>query len=312
MPSNCLIVANLPNRADVAFLNTLFEGNVVDSIWAGYGVGRFAVVRLTSAEYAAKVLAAREAYTSWKSMVPGRRAAPRSRSTTKKNSNGDQANQDDARDVSEMTVGELCAIGERVTPEQPQPKTPNAVAVPSAFDRDPFFGEVRSDQRILFIDASPITIDEILATGCVPGRNAHGAARPTPAAKRLRVTQSAVVEDATEAETASPVKQPRHEAPAATPEATNSLVPQPETSGVKRERVKKAKAPQRTTFDMEDEAVTVASSAPVPAPVVVARPAPAVVVEAPKVPPSFVRTSKDQCAFCGSEAHLSRHCPNKK
>lgn len=25
----------------------------------------------------------------------------------------------------------------------------------------------------------------------------------------------------------------------------------------------------------------------------------------------FVRTSKDQCKYCGSEDHLSRHCPQK-
>lgn len=377
MSSTCLIVSNLPNRADRAFLHTLFEGNVKDSIWAGYGTGRFAIVSFKNAAYPARVLAVRKAYEEWKNdPTSGNKKPKKLRNFGKRGNNtASQTEDDDATDIKtdDMSVEELCATGESAAAGTTKSKSSHkneeddasAAAAASrpalgGVELDAFFGQIQSDFRYLYIAPSPISVEEILATGAVPGRTASGEADASTEVSRKTARQESAASGGNDkrykAEPRASVQLPASSSAAAPaveePQAPSAAVAD-EAAGdetaaaaprVRREREKKAKPPTRTVLaDDDDDAPT--ASAPVASassssPVVVRQheasqhaeaqrrptattttakqpiasspPPPAAAAAPVVVAPSFARTSKDQCKFCGSELHLSRHCPNKK
>lgn len=330
--SKSLIVSNLPNRADASFLNVLFEGHVQDSIWGGYGPGRFAIVSFSDAAYPARVLEARAAFEAWRSdpTTQVKKKRQERAPPSKRQSSSTTSAVDD--NVAELTVDELCETGEQSAPPPSQKKQPTAAAV--GIELDPFFGELRSDFRVLFIAPSPISVAEVVATGCVPGRGDDDDERQREVvdgqkpSKRLRVERSAPDEQRRDRTMAAhktekrvdttDVPQLERDAPQA-----EAVVAEASPSTTRPRREKKQKPPSRIVLDDDDDAApgavakeglraTLREGASAVAPPADARRvvAPTAVVE--DAATSFARSSKDQCKFCGSELHLSRHCPDKK
>lgn len=323
MSQSSIIISNLPPRADADFLNVLLDGHVKDSLWFGYQAERSAIVELDSVEYGIRLLEAQSAFQDARASGTLSRKGNKQK---KKKSNVAEV----AEDTDDLSIAQLLTMG-----EAPADKTKkgNDAKLSSPLEASVFYGDVLCDERILFFGRCSLSLTEILATAAVPGRVAQQPSNPlapakATAQKRQRLSQEVAAitgaEIVSTADDASPVeavtKKSRADSSAgatASKQELDTTVKSLRATGS--DECKKCGSTQHLTRHCPGISAASAASTSATAPptkvdvtISVAR-VNETEVEHPKkaVVPLAVRTSKDACKYCGSELHLSRHCPKK-
>lgn len=325
-----ILVGNLPRSADRALLQMLFEEKVARTAWSS--TGQFVLVELTDSDYAARVLAARDTFEMAKqdavlahTLAPVARLAPVSSTAA---ADGVERN----AGATTEEDGSVKKKSKRV-PRKPAPvpqdedeegdATAAAAAEPVCDANDPVFlrfvRRVIVDQFELFISRCATTIGDLIACDRRGEalRKELGITDPIAEKRKSRkhegddvAVSSASATDAAEQvpspKTASKNNNKRDRAPDATTSASTK-------SGDDASRVAKKGRSEDPSNTKAKEGAVSSVVASTPSNVVVKQEqAPAAAVAAAvAAPPAFNRTSKDQCKFCGSEDHLSRHCPTR-
>ncbi|CCW64184.1 unnamed protein product [Phytomonas sp. EM1] len=298
---HCFLVYPLPSIADESFLKTIFRCEVRRSIFSGFGRHRFAIVELDDTERAMKI-------SLWLSH----------RLMEEKGAGGDGANQPSVFLPSGDDDRTLAQIVEDVVREQ-------AVKSNNTVDFDYLSNLTWTGRGRIHIAPSPFAIQELFDCGgvvpqnkAIRGRNTRQVEKREARVKRepervavlppddVPPSRLARTEGGESSGTAtfpknccqkcgSPVHFTRHCDGSGAPAVAEA---------VEQTEVRASDAVEKKTLKREE-----AGHLPPPPP------------RASRVDDAgaaglskkntFVRTSKDQCKHCGSEEHLSRHCPNK-
>ncbi|GET85410.1 hypothetical protein, conserved [Leishmania tarentolae] len=344
-PAPSFLVYPVPSIADQTFLQLIFCNAVRRSLFFGFGRGRFAVAELTSAAAAAEV----EAIIRKAAAVEAAVATPEDGVVASQDRHGLAADVaaphstvdrlDDDDDVFEkMTLADLFA---------PPPGSPSQGSAPvlrqgretgssggdgaAASDESPDFSHIPSlvwRGRPVHVVVSGVRVDDFYVSGgAVPEhhrkRTINAEEKRASAKLKKPCTGKRARDDAdsTAALSSSPSPAANQRA-AAEEHAQGSEAVDAAATAVT--AASKSRFPKNccqkcgsaahftrhcdgsgTTTTTTTTTSTSTSSASIAAAVTAPTSKPV------KVTPLVQRTSKDQCKYCGSEAHLSRHCPSK-
>ncbi|KAG5512311.1 hypothetical protein JKF63_07836 [Porcisia hertigi] len=334
------LVYPIPSIADESFLQLIFRNTVKRSLFLGFGCGRFAVVELTSAAVAAEVEAAihktaaefkgQEGGVAALQDVNGARedvAAPHGNFDCVAAAVDDD---DDDDAVEHMTLADL------FTPQLPSPSLASA----SAPDREaPDFSHIPylvwRDRPVHVVVSGVRVADFYESGGAVPvhhtkrstdaegggsdrlkaGKRPRNNSGPTPdpspssslpagdmegEAGRHPRGGAAVVAAATKPLFPKNCCQKCGSADHFTRHCDGSGTSRSSPSGAIAEVASTSVAAHVATQPRRGAlSATAGATIDAPAPL------------SAKAKPTLHNTSKDQCKYCGSDAHLSRHCPNK-
>lgn len=317
----CLLVHPLPSIADESFLSVLFHNCVARSMFFGFGRRRFAIAELNSDEAVGNVLTAlsttedeaEEAEEEKQSRLPPSSAL---------------AEVDDAT-LENMTLSDMFTPALR-PPQHPSSASTTSAAAEQSSAAAPL--DMRHLRHLVWrngyrveVQVSPVSIEDFFRSGGVVPQ--HQEATRKKRDKKQQSSLSLCDGEAVEGETEMAL-----ETSGRTGNTGSSASGPPRQV---EERVKKLKlfpsdccqkcgSPDHFTRRCDGSgpaaaAVAVsraneelaqkdASPTEVQATTFSAVPPPS---RPPATAPAFQRVSKDQCKFCGSEHHLSRHCPNK-
>mmetsp|Transcript_82416 Transcript_82416/g.96398 ORF Transcript_82416/g.96398 Transcript_82416/m.96398 type:complete len:304 (+) Transcript_82416:15-926(+) len=293
-----LILSNLDGRsADLNLLNVLFDNHVKDALWFGSGPDRCVIVSLDSEAYGEKVLLAQKTFRDPALRVPVSVSKPKRKRCTTESAPPVSEGADD------MTVEELLTLETRNRPSQ-QSAVESAIVVPT--ETMIHFNEIVCNGRAVFVDKSPIPLAAILATNAIPAWARSGEDRrigdpeiQSLPKKKLHDVSSKRNRD--EPNSSGGFRQPSKF--------------QPQTAaGLRSTRVALDGDDSAEAIPLDDTKELCSSGTKIE---IRSAPSKPQQKTEPTPPPTRVvipvaeRSSKDACKFCGSELHLSRHCPDK-
>jgi hypothetical protein len=318
------LVYPIPSIADESFLQLIFRRSVARSLFFGFGRSRMAIAELTSADVAEKVLKALQSGTAASEAGP---AQPTTRGTLKasKAKTQPQEQVDDATNVEDMTLADMFAPPTAKHRDGPNDgNDDDDDDVTAANNAAAGTGTALSDTsdfshlsflvfrgRPVHVVVSGVRVADFDASGgTVPQKHENQEDRSST--KKKLKKERGVVAQRPSLTTSAPAPAPAAAAAKYSNDccrkcgSRDHLTRHCDGSGVQTTTAR--------TASTEAAAPTAAETSPLKRPRVEEAEASVAVAAPPaQVKPQVVihRTSKDQCKYCGSDAHLSRHCPNR-
>ncbi|KAG5488127.1 hypothetical protein LSCM1_08193 [Leishmania martiniquensis] len=327
------LVYPLPSIADESFLQLIFCNTVRRSLFLGFGRGRFAVVELTSEAVAAEVVATISKAAASAFTQEGSRAdpdgAPGAAADGKVNDGVLEyfaAADDDA--LEKVTLADLFALPPRSSTQASASAQRAGDGGSHSFHHIPYL--VWRGRPVHVVVSGVRVADFYDSGGVVPE---HRVKREANAEEKLKAGKRPRVEEGSTA-ALSPIAGQRAAAKECPPGSSTTDVaaaaaaPAPKWSFPKG-CCQKCGSADHFTRHCDGRGTTVSVAVEAGPPVVgraaeeeqtlvgssatavptAATPVPLPAKAKSKTKPLLQRTSKDQCKYCGSEAHLSRHCP---
>ncbi|CAC9436747.1 hypothetical_protein_-_conserved [Leishmania infantum] len=343
-PTPSFIVYPVPSIADASFLQIIFCNTVRRSLFLGFGRARFAVAELTSAAVAAEVetiihKAAAAVAGPEDGAAASQEASGLAADAAARHGALEHLADDDA--FEHMTLADLFAPppgsssqGSASAPRQErQPSSGGAAAGGESLDFSHIPYLVWRDRPVHVVVSGVRVADFYGSGGAVPEHHVKrttDAGEPRSSTKPKRPSTGKRTRDdadSTAALSSSPaasqraVAEERAQGSGAVDAAVVAAASTAPKSRFPKDRCQKCGSADHFTrhCDGSNGASVAAVVSPSVAVGVDKQPrheALAAEVAAPtprpaKAKPLVQRTSKDQCKYCGSEAHLSRHCPSK-
>ncbi|RNF04187.1 hypothetical protein TraAM80_05292 [Trypanosoma rangeli] len=318
MSRRCFMVYPLPTVADESFLNVVFDGGVRRSVFAGCGSRRFALVELQDDACA-------EAVALALGTAP---LSPYTNSSTIATSRGDIAEED--RTLEELFRAHVAAAEKKSGTDVPNADTvAKGGATPSCIAH---LNRLRFRDTPIHVLPSPIALEEIYSCGGQLPQHLHknkaNTDRPHERAgkkplrqKRHRTPAEGAAISSGEPAVTAEGRQGRGGGATASSAvdacgrcgSTDHFTRHCNADG--RAAVKElARLQSHPGCEDNSDGVAAAHAAALQTEQDTTwrqEPPKATMQQQQQQRPTALRRSKDQCKYCGSDAHLSRHCPSK-